>query len=173
MSEVPSLRYFAFRASGDRSGRFFYNRVRRALSTMPFYSYLFEDPLGADLQDYAYANATGNWPAVPAYLPNEPFGGEGMLRMFRNLVRHTGIFAENRPYVMNMVPEVYFQSFKPLLNALRRFVVRWREERARRRRVQRYLVDIGINQLGESPQRGLLKYTFDQPLMLTWNRSSV
>ena len=30
------------------------------------------------------------------------------------------------------------------------------------RRVQRYLVDIGINQLGESPQRGLLKYTFDQ-----------
>lgn len=30
------------------------------------------------------------------------------------------------------------------------------------RRVQRYLVDIGINQLGGSPQRGLLKYTFDQ-----------
>ena len=172
MSEVPSLRYFAFRASGDRSGRFFYNRVRRAISQLPFYSYLFEDPLGANLQDYAYANATGNWPAVPAYLPNEPFGGEGMLRMFRNLVRHTGIFAENRPYVMNMVPEVYFQSFKPLLNALRRFVVRWRSERAHQRRVRRYLVDIGINQLGESPQRGLLKYTIDQPLMLTWNRSN-
>ena len=172
MSEVPSLRYFAFRALGDRSGRFFYNRVRRSISRLPFYSYLFEDPLGADLQDYAYAKATGNWPAVPAYLTNEPFGGEGMLRMFRNLVRHTGIFAENRPYVMNMVPEVYFQSFKPLLNALRRFVVRWRSERAHQRRVRRYLVDIGINQLGESPQRGLLKYTIDQPLMLTWNRSN-
>ena len=173
MSEVPSLRYFAFRASGDRSGRFFYNRVRRALASLPFYSYLFEDPLGANLVEYATANATGNWPPVPAHLPNEPYGGEGMLRMMRNIVRHTGIYPENRPYVMNMVPEVYYQSFKPLLNALRRFVVRWREKRARRRRVQRYLVDIGINRLGENPQRGLLKYTFDQPLMLSWNGSSV
>ena len=32
------------------------------------------------------------------------------------------------------------------------------------RRVQRYLVDIGINLFGESPQRGLLKYTWDKPV---------
>ena len=171
MSEVPSLRYFAFRASGDRSGIYFYNRVRRALSSMPMDAYLHEDPLGANFQDYVSNRPPAG--GIPDYLPNEPYGGEGMLRVFRNLVRHTGIFAENRPYVRNMAPPVYWQSFKPLLNALRRFVVRWREERARRRRVQRYLVDIGINQLGDSPQRGLLKYTIDQPLMLTWNRSSV
>ena len=143
------------------------------MASLPMDSYLFEDPLGANLVEYATANATGNWPAFPAYFPNEPYGGEGLLRVFRNLVRHTGIFAANRPYVRAMAPEVYWQSFKPLLNALRRFVVRWQEKRARRRRVQRYLVDIGINRLGENPQRGLLKYTFDQPLMLTWNGSSV
>ena len=32
------------------------------------------------------------------------------------------------------------------------------------RRVQRYLVDIGINQLGGSPERGLLKYTLAKPV---------
>ena len=171
MSEVPSLRYFAFRASNDRSGRFFYNRVRRAMASLPMTAYLYEDPLGANLQDYVSNRPPAG--GIPDYLRNEPFGGEGFLRAFRNLVRHTGIFAENRPYVQNVAPPVYWQSFKPLLNALRRFVVRWRSERAHQRRVRRYLVDIGINQLGESPQRGLLKYTFDQPLMLTWNGSSV
>ena len=42
-------------------------------------------------------------------------------------------------------------------NRIYKWLKNWHE-----RRVQRYLVDIGINQLGESPQRGLLKYTFDQ-----------
>ena len=45
--------------------------------------------------------------------------------------------------------------------SLRR-IAKWLRDRVYYKRVQRYLVDIGINQLGESPQRGLLKYTFDQ-----------
>ena len=44
-----------------------------------------------------------------------------------------------------------------------RRIAKWLSNRVHYKRVQRYLVDIGINQLGESPQRGLLKYTFDQP----------
>ena len=58
---------------------------------------------------------------------------------------------------------------------MRSYIVKLKRRARERheRRVQRYLVDIGINQLGDSPQRGLLKYTIDQPLMLTWNRSSV
>ena len=161
MSEVPSLRYFAFRASGDRRGVYYYNRIQRRIDSLKLDAYLYEDPHGANFEDWVFRRPPAG--GIPPYLSNEPYGGEGMLHVFRNLVRHTGIFAENRPAVRNMAPPVYWQSFKPLLNALRRFVVRWREQRTRRRRVQRYLVDIGINQLGDSPQRGLLKYTFDQP----------
>ena len=43
-----------------------------------------------------------------------------------------------------------------------RRIAKWLRDRVHRHRVQRYLVDIGISQLGD-PRRGLLKYTFDQP----------
>ena len=43
-----------------------------------------------------------------------------------------------------------------------RRIAKWLRDRVYYKRVQRYLVDIGISQLGD-PRRGLLKYTFDQP----------
>ena len=43
-----------------------------------------------------------------------------------------------------------------------RRIAKWLRDRVYYKRVQSYLVDIGINQLGGSPQRGLLKYTIDQ-----------
>ena len=42
-----------------------------------------------------------------------------------------------------------------------RRIAKWLSNRVHYKRVQRYLVDIGISQLGD-PRRGLLKYTFDQ-----------
>ena len=44
-----------------------------------------------------------------------------------------------------------------------RRIAKWLRDRVHYKRVQRYLVDIGISQLGD-PRRGLLKYTFLSPL---------
>ena len=42
-----------------------------------------------------------------------------------------------------------------------RRIAKWLRDRVHYKRVQRYLVDIGISQFGDI-ERGLLKYTFDQ-----------
>ena len=67
---------------------------------------------------------------------------------------------EELPFLIKMIRvREYWYSWRRIRELIRRLT----ETRTRRRRVQRYLVDIGINQHAESPRRGLLKYTFDQP----------
>ena len=109
---------------------------------------------------------------------------------FRHMLDYTSTPAELRPlgpwsllqHIKSITPWqalVYEPSDSPeaLRVALRSFnrgigvrgiyyawrrIAKWLSNRVHYKRVQRYLVDIGISQLGD-PRRGLLKYTFDQP----------
>ena len=66
---------------------------------------------------------------------------------------------EEFPFLLKMIRvREYWYSWRRIRELIRRLT----ETRTRRRRVQRYLVDIGISQYGRSPRRGLLRYTIDQ-----------